>query len=459
MFTPVAILSSAAASLETAEATGLGLQFWTILLTLLLLFDLLGFLIISRAVVSVASRAKLRAAADRGEEKAAQVLELIEDRKGVKRSLRLAAQIVGIMATTLSTMLLAGFLPPAGLLLAVAITGVILVVLYEVLRQTCAYLSTERMLICLAPLIRLSIRMVAPPAAMAGLLLRGAVKLLGGYQEQAEPDFTPQEEIAGALALGHSSGSMPKEERDRLLGALDLGDHWVEEIMLHRSEIEMIDADQPLQEVLAKVLGSAHTRLPVYRNERENVIGVIHSKDLLRAVNGLRRECGDFDNDFDIMKIAMPAYFVPDTTPLDEQLRAFLDRRTHFALVVDEYGSLRGLITLEDILEEIVGEIVDEHDRQAGPQLKPNRSGEYIVDGAMTIRDINRALEWHLPDEEANTIAGLVIHIAQSIPIPGQVFLFDGFCFEVLAKRENRITRLRIRPPQETTSGEGDMQG
>lgn len=444
---------ASSAAIAGAEAGGPGLSFWIVLMILLLLLDLLGFLIISRAVVSVASRAKLRAAADKGEDRAAAALDLIEDRKALKRALRLAAQIVGMTAAALATLLLAGFLSPLWTLVAVILAGLATVVFYETLRQTCAHLSTERLLLVLIPLIRISARLVAPVGAAAGLLLKGAVKLLGGHEEQAAPDFTPQEEIAGALALGHSSGSMPKEERDRILGALDLGDRWVEEIMLHRSEIEMIDADLPVQEVLAKVLASAHTRLPVYRNERENVVGVLHSKDLLRAVNRRMQgkagsdESPGVEEDFDILKIAMPAYFVPDTTPLDEQLRTFLERRVHFALVVDEYGSLRGLITLEDILEEIVGEIVDEHDRQAQPLFRPTPSGDYIVDGATTIRDINRALEWSLPDDEANTIAGLVIHLAQSIPVPGQVFLFRDFCFEVLAKRENRITRLRIRPP------------
>jgi Mg2+/Co2+ transporter CorB len=258
-----------------------------------------------------------------------------------------------------------------------------------------------------------------------------------------------REEIIGALAIGHSTGSVQKEDRDRLLGALDLADRTVDEIMRHRSQIQMLDADAAPDVLISQVLAAPHTRLPLYRGERENIVGVIHAKDLLRAVERfLRTGDGHLDSvsDLDILSVAKAPYFVPETTPLDEQMREFLKRRTHFALVVDEYGELRGLITLEDIIEEIVGEITDEFDVDAEHPLKRTEAGDCIVDGAMTIRDLNRATDWLLPDDEANTIAGLVIHEAQMIPNEGQVFSFHGFRFEVVQRKENRITRLKIRP-------------
>jgi Mg2+/Co2+ transporter CorB len=269
---------------------------------------------------------------------------------------------------------------------------------------------------------------------------------------RADPDshiLSLRDEIAGALALGHSEGTVEKEDRDRLLGALDLSDRTVEEIMLHRSEIEMVDADGAPDAVISQVLASPHTRLPAFQGERENIVGVIHSKDLFREVERLI-QLGEGRMDatatLKITEVAREPYFVPETTPLDEQMRQFLKQRSHFALVVDEYGSLRGLITLEDILEEIVGEITDEFDKDAEVALKPSESGDYLIDGAMTIRDVNRALDWTLPDDEANTIAGLVIHEAQMIPAEGQVFSFHGFRFEVLSRKDNRITKLRVRP-------------
>ncbi|MGB7321464.1 MAG: transporter associated domain-containing protein, partial [Albidovulum sp.] len=211
----------------------------------------------------------------------------------------------------------------------------------------------------------------------------------------------------------------------------------------------MIDASSGPDRILSAVLASPHTRLPIYRDERENIVGVLNAKDLLRAVEKtVRGEDGNLASirDLDILSVAKPPYFVPETTPLDEQMREFLKRRTHFALVVDEYGDLRGLITLEDIIEEIVGDIVDEFDIDSEHPLKRTDTGDCIVDGAMTIRDLNRATDWFLPDEEANTIAGLVIHEAQMIPAEGQVFSFHGFRFEVVNRKENRIVRLKIRP-------------
>ena len=261
-----------------------------------------------------------------------------------------------------------------------------------------------------------------------------------------------REGLVDAISTGHSTGAMQKDHRDRLLGALDLAHRTVDEIMRHRRQIEMIDADLPPERILSQALASPYTRLPVFRDSDENILGVVHAKDLLREVDRLIRASEDAPAlgslaELDLLKIAMKPYFIPETTTLDEQMREFLKRRTHFALVVDEYGALQGLITLEDILEEIVGEITDEFDVVAKDGgLKRTETGDFIVDGAMTIRDLNRATDWALPDEEANTIAGLVIHEAQMIPAEGQAFSFHGFRFEVVQRRENRLTRLRIRP-------------
>jgi Mg2+/Co2+ transporter CorB len=223
----------------------------------------------------------------------------------------------------------------------------------------------------------------------------------------------------------------------------------VEEIMLHRSGIEMINIDQPPQDILAQCLQSQYSRIPLYKDDSENIVGVIHAKDLLRAMHKLLIG-GKVDQktlaNFDILSVAMDAYFIPETTTLGDQMREFLRRKTHFALVVDEYGGLEGLITLEDILEEIVGEIADEFDQDETAQFEETTDGAFLVEGGMTIRDLNRAHDWNLPDDEANTIAGLVIHEAQMIPVEGQVFSFHGFRFEVVEKDENRIATLKVRP-------------
>lgn len=262
-----------------------------------------------------------------------------------------------------------------------------------------------------------------------------------------------REGLVDAISTGHSTGAMQKDHRDRLLGALDLAHRTVDEIMRHRRQIEMIDADLPPERILSQALASPYTRLPVFRDSDENILGVVHAKDLLREVDRLIRASEDAPAlgslaELDLLKIAMKPYFIPETTTLDEQMREFLKRRTHFALVVDEYGEVMGLVTLEDILEEIVGDIRDEHDL-AVQGVRPQPDGSVLVDGAAPVRDLNRVMAWDLPDEEATTIAGLVIHEAGAIPEAGQIFNFHGFRFEVMRRVRNRITALKVTP-QET---------
>lgn len=400
-------------------------------IVLLLVFSAL--LTGAETALNAASRPRLRARADQGDARARRAQQLAEDPGTMAGTVLLLGTLARILAASLATALALHLSLPGGPWLAAGLTALAVLVLAEAVPRRLALRAPED----------LACRLAAPMAALCRFA--GPARLLAGAGPAALASV--QDEIADALAVAQSSGTVPKDQRDRLLGALDLAERSVEEIMLHRSNIQMIEAGLPADAVLDLVLKSPHTRLPVYRDERENVVGVIHAKDLLRGMRRAIRESGpEALRDFDVLATAMPPYFVPDTTTLDEQMREFLKRRTHFALVVDEYGSLRGLITLEDILEEIVGEIIDEHDAEARPALARNAQGDYLVDGAMTIRDLNRALDWSLPDDEANTVAGLVIHMAQSIPRPGQVFSFHGCRFQIVARRDNRITRLRLRP-------------
>jgi Mg2+/Co2+ transporter CorB len=240
-----------------------------------------------------------------------------------------------------------------------------------------------------------------------------------------------------------------KLDRDMLGGVLDLRELTVSYIMVHRTNMDAVDAELPPGEVVDAALKSAHTRLPLWRGEREEIVGILHARPLLRA---LRDSRGDVSK-IDVMALATPPWFVPDTTTLKDQLDAFLKRKAHFAIVVDEYGEVMGLLTLEDIIEEIVGGITDETDIAAA-QAKPQADGSLVVDGLVPIRDVNRLMEWDLPDEEATTIAGLVIHEAQTIPNPGQAFTFHEFRFEVLRRQRNRITSLRVTPLDKTRSAE-----
>jgi Mg2+/Co2+ transporter CorB len=416
---------------------------------------ILGLLVLSaffsgsETALTASSRGKLRAQADKGSLGAATALRVTEDGERLIGAILLGNNVANILSAALATALFSRFFGANGVALATLVMTVLVLVFAEVLPKTYAITAPETAAARVALPIRFVIFVLAPVVTLVRGVVRGILLLFGVRTDPDSHILSFREEIVGALALGHSEGAVQKEARDRLLGALDLNDRTVDEIMRHRSKIEMIDAEASPDRILSTVLASPHSRLPLYKDERDNIVGVIHAKDLLRAVEKtVRGVDGSLASirDLDILSVAKPAYFVPDTTPLDEQMREFLKRRTHFALVVDEYGDLRGLITLEDIIEEIVGEITDEFDLDAEHPLKMSDTGECIVDGAMTIRDLNRATDWNLPDDEANTIAGMVIHEAQMIPAEGQVFSFHGFRIEVLTRKENRITRLKVRP-------------
>ena len=400
----------------------------------------------SETALTAASRGKLRAQADRGSKGAERALRMTEDSERLIGSVLLGNNVVNILAASLATALFTRLFGESGVALATLVMTLLVLIFAEVLPKTYAITNAEKTAARVSPVIAVVIFLFSPIVGAVRILVRGVLRLFGVQTDPDSKILSAREEIAGAITLGHSEGAVEKEHRDRLLGALDLHERMVEEIMLHRSKIEMINANATPEEILSQALQSPHTRLPVYRGETENIIGVIHAKDLLRAMDGLTRgENAKGIENFRITDVAMKPYFVPDTTTLDEQMRQFLRRKTHFALVVDEYGALRGLITLEDILEEIVGEITDEFDVDEAPQLKPGPDGHFLIDGAMTIRDFNRTTDWSLPDEEANTVAGLVIHEAQTIPVIGQAFSFHGFRFEVVARENNRLTQIKIR--------------
>lgn len=409
----------------------------------------------SETALTASSKAKLRARADRGDSGAEAAVRVTADSEKLIGAILLGNNVVNILAASLATALFTRLLGAGGVAIATLVMTVLVLIFSEVMPKTYAISAPEKVASLVARPIGILTVILSPIVSVVRLIVGGMLSVAGLKTDPGKHMFSLEEEIEGALSLGHAQGAVNKEDRDRLLGALDLGNRTVEEIMRHRSEIQMIDGGLPPEKILELVLASPHTRLPVYREERENIVGVIHAKDLLRAVNRAVGDAGDASaaRRFDLAAVMMPPYFVPETSVLDEQMREFLKRRTHFALVVDEYGSLRGLITLEDIIEEIVGEIADEHDTEEDQTLKPNAQGDYLVEGGMTIRDLNRQLDWTLPDDEANTIAGLVIHMAQSIPEQGQVFSFAGYRFEVVTRRENRITRLRIRPLPTATDG------
>ena len=397
----------------------------------------------SETALTAVSKARMHKLESDGDLRARRVNFLIRDRERLIGAILLGNNLVNILASVLAAGVFASLFGDSLVADAIA-TGVmtaLVLIFAEVTPKSAAISRPDGFAMFVAPIMRWVVFVFAPVTRVVQLIVRSFLKLFGFDISKDSAVFSATEEIRGAVDLHHSEGGIDKESRDLIRGALELDQIRVEEVMLHRKSIEMLDLDQPNQEIIQKALESPHTRLPLFRDSTDNIVGVLHAKDLLRAL-------WDADSDpakIDIKTVARTPYFVPETTTLQEQLDAFKLKQEHFALVVDEYGAIMGLVTMEDILEEIVGEIEDEYDSPV-QGVRPQVDGSVNVDGDVTIRDLNRAMDWNLPDEEAVTVAGLVIHESQSIPEVGQTFSFHGFRFRILRRRRNQITALTVAP-------------
>lgn len=411
-----------------------------LILSIMFLLALSGFFSGSETALTAASRARMHALESDGDKRAALVNRLIGDREHLIGSILLGNNLVNILASVLATALFTHIFGPGGLSLVIA-TGVmtaLVLVFAEVLPKTYAIKRPDSTAMSVARPISWLVSGASWLVALIQMIVNGVLRVVG----LAGPDdaVSADEEIRGAINLHAKEGNVEPEAQRRLVGTLDLKDMTVEEVMIHRKNINMLDADTDARTLVMQALASPHTRLPLFRGDQEEIIGILHAKDLLRAAIPLGNDWAKLR----IETILRPPWFIPETTSVQDQLNLFLSKRNHFALVVDEYGALQGLVTLEDILEEIVGSIHDEHDIIV-QGVRPKSDGMVEVDGWVTLRDLNRATGWSLPDEEAVTVAGLVIHEAQTIPDAGQSFVFHGYRFDILKRHRNQITALRVR--------------
>ncbi|MEM6973967.1 MAG: HlyC/CorC family transporter [Pseudomonadota bacterium] len=420
---------------------------WWTAVSVVFLLMASGFFSGSETALTAVDRASMHQLASKGSKGARTALDLTEDNERLIGSILLGNNLVNVLATALATMFFTATLGDAGVAYATIVMTILVTVFAEVAPKTYAITKPDQTSVRVAPAILVVVRVFAPVVAGISLIVRSVFRLIGLNVDDEAHALAPYDRLKGQIAMHAFEGSVHKDDRDRLIAALDLRDREVAEIMRHRRDIESISIDEGPEAIVSFCLASAHTRIPLWQGEAENIVGVLHAKDLLRAVARQMANAEDTTAaiaSLDVMGVAMKPWFVPDTRPLEDQLRAFLKRRSHFALVVDEYGVLQGLVTLEDILEEIVGEIADEHD-VAVERFEPEADGSVVVPGSMTIRDVNRAFDWDLPAEEATTIAGLLIHEAQAIPTQGQVFVFHGLRFTVLERDRHQITKLRLK--------------
>jgi Mg2+/Co2+ transporter CorB len=393
----------------------------------------------SETGLTTASRARLTEMERRGSKRAGTVLKLTSMPERLIGALLLGNTLANITASALATAALVKVFGDSGAVIASVALTVVILIFAEVMPKTYAIAYPDRVATAVAPIMRLFVAILAPIVMTVEYIVKKTLAIFGVDTSNVESILSAHDEIRGAIDLHQKEGTIVKKDRDMLGGILDLKDLEVMDIMVHRTKMKMLDASDPMPDIIKQVLKSGNTRLPVWRDNPDNIIGILHAKSLYAAAQ---------ENDGDASKLKLedivsPAWFVPDTRPLTDQLNAFLRRKTHFAIVVDEYGEVQGLITLEDIIEEIVGDIKDEFDAVT-TGVRKQADGSFNVEGTVPLRDLNRSFDWDLPDAEATTVAGLVIHEARMIPDAGQVFNFHGFRFEVLKKRKQQLSLLKL---------------
>jgi Mg2+/Co2+ transporter CorB len=401
---------------------------WLSLLSVLLLLVISSLFSSAETGFTAASKARIHRLAQDGNRRAAIVESMFEVRDRVVGAILLANNLVNILASALTTSLLISLFGSTG-------------VIYATVIKTFALGRPERVALALAPVLNFVTWLLAPVLSLIDRIVRPIMRAIG---KSGDALLSSQDEIRGAIDLHAHEGGLIQEHKQMLGSILDLDDVVIGDVMVNRQQIEMIDADEPVEKIIRSIVRSSHTRIPLYRDNQENIIGILHAKDVLRAINRLGVKP---ISSIKIERIMSPPVFAPDTTTLREQLNAFIALRNHFALVVDEYGALQGLLTLEDILEEIVGDITDEHDLPIPEGVHQLADGALSIEGGVTLRDLNRRFNWSLPDDEATTIAGLVINEARVIPQVGEAFSFFGFEFRILERKRNRITLIRVKPP------------
>jgi Mg2+/Co2+ transporter CorB len=412
-------------------------------IAIFILLILSAFFSSSETALTGASKVRLHNKEKEGSKRAALVNRIRDKKDRMIGALLLGNNLVNILASALATSLLIKLFGEAGVVYATLVMTLLVLIFAEVLPKTYALHHAESLSMRIAPVIRVVIVIFAPITEAVTWVVRLVLKMIGIDISKVGAG-SHLELLRGAIDMHQGPEEETQEQRAMLRSILDLADVDLEDIMTHRKKVVMIDAELPMEEIVKTVLESPYTRLPIWRDDPDNITGVIHAKLLLRELNACKGKVEDITLD----NILMESRFVPETTNLYDQLQTFREKREHFAVVVDEYGSFMGIVTLEDILEEIVGEIDDEHD-QAVEGVTEQKNNSFAVDGTVTIRDLNREYDWGLPDGEYATLAGLILFEAQTIPTVGQCFMFHGFRFDILRRNRNQITKIRVTPPED----------
>ena len=431
----------------------------SILVTALLVMVLIafsGFFSMAETALTSVSRAKMLTLAQEGNWRAKTVNFLLAKSDKMLAALLLGNNLINILASAITTELMLRLFSHNGIAIATVLMTVVVLIFAEVLPKSWALHRADTIAMAIAPVIRIVLLVLTPITSGLSWIVRKTAAMFGADFDQVKYSISI-EELRGAIEM-HQGDHSPEDieetetirhERAMMRSVLDLADVTVSEVMTHRRNAEMLDANLSPPDLIDRALASPFSRLPIYKDNPENIVGVIHTKLLMRQLRTVEGRTGDID----ILSLVSEPWFIPETTTLFDQLQQFRERREHFALVVDEYGTWLGLVTLEDILEEIVGQIDDEHDYVSnGVQRDPQSidsddgQGSYVIDGTTTIRDLNRQFDWNLPDDDYATIAGLVLYESQAVPDVGQSYTFYNYRFDIIERHRHQITKVRVTP-------------
>ena len=413
-------------------------------ISILILLMLSAFFSGSETALTASTRSRLTGLNIKGKKNAQIAINLLNNKESLIGAILLGNNLVNILASSLATSLLIKMFGDSGVAYAVLIMTVLIVIFAEILPKSYAISNSEKMALIISPIIRPFVFFLSPITWVMEKIVHGIFSIFGMNYIKNSRSISVQDEIRGTVDLHHKEGRLYKFDKDMVKGILDLSDIGIEDVMVHRSNMFTVNIDDNANSIIDTVINSPHTRIPVWQNDTENIIGIIHAKNLLRLIS--TKKGANISNE-DIKRTLLQPWFVPETTTLKEQLQMHLTKRTKLAIIVDEYGALMGMISLEDIIEEIVGDISDEYDVIV-KGVNVNYDGSFNINGNVEIRDLNREYGWELPDNEANTLSGLVIHESRSFPKAGQKFNYYGFQFEILETKNNQISLLKVLSAQ-----------
>ncbi len=420
-----------------------------------LLFIVLAFLIVlsgffsgsETALISL-NRYRLRHLVQIRHAGAIRASRLLERMDRLIGLILLGNNFVNILASSIATIIALRLMGEAGIAVATGLLTLVVLIFAEVTPKTLAALHPERFAFpatfILAPLLRL----LYPIVWIISLITKGLLKLLRIPVESRSMHALSAEELR--TVVNEAGALIPRRHQQMLVSILDMEKTSVEDIMVPRNEVTGIDLEQDWGEIKKHLFDSQHTRLPVYRNVIDNIVGIVHARNILRLF--LEHE---LTKEHFIEAIREP-YFIPEGTPLNTQLLNFQRKRRRIGLVVDEYGDILGLVTLEDILEEIVGEFTTDPSYIV-KDVHPQKDGSYLVDGSASIRDLNRLLKWNLPIDGPKTLSGMIIEYLETIPEPGTSLRIAGYPIEIIQTSSNTVKTVHICPELHQDSPESTV--